>query len=108
MKGGEWTSPGYEQLAMWLRRQAGLAISAALRGSAEDGIRRAMERASVRDVSAYLGLLETGDASLDDLIAELTVGETYFFRGPEQFEFVRKDVLPGLLRARGPDYVVRV
>jgi chemotaxis protein methyltransferase CheR len=33
---------------------------------------------------------------LDDLVGELTVGETYFFRDPARFDFIRQTVLPEL------------
>lgn len=39
-------------------------------------------------------------AGLDALAAELTVGETFFFRHPEQFDALRVDLLPSL--TRGP------
>jgi chemotaxis protein methyltransferase CheR len=37
-------------------------------------------------------------ARLDALAAELTVGETFFFRHPEQFDALRFDLLPSLVR----------
>ena len=40
-------------------------------------------------------------ARLDALAAELTVGETFFFRPPEQFDALRADLLPSLVRSAG-------
>jgi len=40
-------------------------------------------------------------ARLDALAAELTVGETFFFRHPEQFDALRFDLLPGMVRGLG-------
>ena len=37
-------------------------------------------------------------ARLDALAAELTVGETFFFRHPEQFDALRVDLLPSMVR----------
>jgi len=37
-------------------------------------------------------------ARLDALAAELTVGETFFFRHPEQFDALRVDLLPSMAR----------
>ena len=34
------------------------------------------------------------------LISLVTIKESYFFRAPQQFEVIRKQVLPGLVRAR--------
>ncbi|MET0210418.1 MAG: CheR family methyltransferase [Burkholderiaceae bacterium] len=41
-------------------------------------------------------------AGLDALAAELTVGETFFFRHPEQFDALRTDVLPAWIRRSPP------
>ncbi|WP_431265390.1 CheR family methyltransferase [Roseateles chitinivorans] len=38
-------------------------------------------------------------ARLDALAAELTVGETFFFRHAEQFDALRFDLLPGMVRS---------
>jgi chemotaxis protein methyltransferase CheR len=60
------------------------------------GVRRAMARAAVRDAAEYLRLLDTDESAFAALITELTVGETYFLREIGQFEFIRREVLPGL------------
>ncbi|MEX0852802.1 MAG: CheR family methyltransferase [Bauldia sp.] len=52
-------------------------------------------------LSAYLELLkkgEVGKRELDCLIAELTVGETFFFRQPDHFDALRDQVLPACLK----------
>jgi chemotaxis protein methyltransferase CheR len=66
----------------------------------EAGIRRAMAKAGVADVGAFAGAAASGRA-LDELIDELTVRETYFFRDPKQLDFIRARVLPEARRARG-------
>lgn len=55
---------------------------------------------------AYLDILRTGlpgspekgDAELDELIINLTIGETYFFRYQEQFDAMREIVFPEMIR----------
>jgi len=49
-----------------------------------------------------------GGPLLDDLLAEVTVGETYFFREPQHFGFLRDEIFPGLLRQRDPDVPLRI
>jgi chemotaxis protein methyltransferase CheR len=75
--------------------------------TAERGMREAMERAGALDLDAYGALLARDGAALDDLATELTVGETYFFREPQHFDFVREMILPEVLERRGPQHVVR-
>jgi chemotaxis protein methyltransferase CheR len=40
-------------------------------------------------------------AELEHFIAELTVGETHFFRGPPQFDALRRTIVPSLVERRG-------
>jgi chemotaxis protein methyltransferase CheR len=94
-----WSQPAFESIAAVLCRRTGLSFSPQRRPGAEQGIHRAMRRAGVADLEAYAKRLETEENALDDLIVELTVGETYFFREPDQFAFLRREVLPAL-RAR--------
>jgi chemotaxis protein methyltransferase CheR len=102
-----WSQPAYETVARLVSDRTGLTFPPARRQSAECGIRRAMGRAGVTDVARY-GALLAGDAdALDDLIVELTVGETYFFREPGQFRFLRHTVLPEVGRRRGPEHILR-
>jgi chemotaxis protein methyltransferase CheR len=52
--------------------------------------------------SAYVERLLCGmdPAELEHYIAELTVGETHFFRGPPQFEALRRTIVPSLVERR--------
>ena len=52
------------------------------------------------DCASYLDLLRDpfrGPSELDELIAEVTIGETYFFRHREHFDALRDLVLPDLI-----------
>jgi chemotaxis protein methyltransferase CheR len=91
-----------------LGERTGLAFPETRQPSAAVGISRAMARAGVTDLHRYRSLLERDADALDDLISELTVGETYFFREPAQFEFIRRRVLPDLRLRRGPEPSLRV
>ena len=54
----------------------------------------------VRDCAAYLDVLYDslrGPAELDALVAEITIGETSFFRHREHFDALRDIVLPDLI-----------
>ncbi len=59
-----------------------------------------LEALDVPDCRAYLSVLhgsEGGAQELDALIAQLTIGETYFFRHTEQFDALRRTVIPDIL-----------
>jgi chemotaxis protein methyltransferase CheR len=93
-----WSSFSFESVADLLARRTGLVFPDARLAGVETGIRRAMARAGVADPGRYRDLVEKSSAALDDLVVELTVGETYFFREPAQFQFLRREVLPELRR----------
>lgn len=96
-----WSHPAFEKVAAYLNYHTRLVFSPARRQEAEAGIRRAMERNLVTEIEGYQRLLESGELPLDDLIGELTVGETYFFREPNQFQFLRSRIIPELRKSRG-------
>lgn len=61
--------------------------------------RRILARA-ISDCAAYLRLLNDvrfGRQEMDQLVGELTIGETYFFRHREHFELLRSTIIPDLL-----------
>ena len=102
-----WSHPAFERVARLVGAQTGLTFASHRARDAEHCIRRAMQRAQVSDVSRYVALVESRSLPLDDLVGELTVGETYFFRDPQHFEFIRSEVLPDIHRRRGPAHSIR-
>ncbi len=101
-----WSLPAYEALARFVGARTGLDLEAR-RDSAEAGMRRAMARLGCLDPARYLERVTADARAFDDLITELTVGETYFFREPGQFEFMRRVVLPDVRQRRGEAHRVR-
>lgn len=102
-----WTEPAFEAVTRLVGVRTGLVFTPERRVGVEQGIRRAMSRAGVSTPSRYGERLADDPALLDDLVDELTVGETYFFREPEQFQFVRRVVLPEVRARRGPEHAIR-
>lgn len=97
-----WSQPAFHDLARRVAGRTGLDFPPDRRAGAEVGIRRAMVKARQPDADRYLDWVLDNPAALDDLVAELTIGETYFFREPDQFRFIREVVLPDVRRRRGP------
>ncbi len=102
-----WSDPAYEGIANLVNLRTGLKFLPSRHDSAELGMRQAMARAGISDASRYHALLLGSPAAFDDLVCELAVGETYFFREPAQFEFIRHEVLPEFRRRR-PEATIRV
>ncbi|MCY1018978.1 CheR family methyltransferase [Pyxidicoccus sp. MSG2] len=107
MSWGVWSHPGFSAVLALVEERAGL-VAPSCPAAAEEAISRAMARAGLDDFDAYRARLAEDPAALDDLLIELTVGETYFFRTPEHFEHLRRVVLPELRERLGPEYTVRL
>jgi chemotaxis protein methyltransferase CheR len=97
--------PVYAQLKAHIIAATGLAYYADKDADLAARIAQRLARLGLSSCSLYLALLEhltQGTAELDALIADLTIGETFFFRHRELFDALRTTVLPDLIgRNRG-------
>ncbi|MFY2560217.1 CheR family methyltransferase [Corallococcus terminator] len=107
MRQGPWSHEGFPAVLALVEERAGLAPPSCP-ASAEEGISRAMARAGLGDFDEYRARITSDSAAMDDLLTELTIGETYFFRTHDHFEFLRRVVLPELRERHGPDYTVKM
>ena len=74
-------------------------------------LRRRFRATAIPDCTAYSALLadrSRGEAEWASLEAEITVGETFFFRYAEQFQALRETILPALIAARSLDRTLRI
>ena len=74
-------------------------------------LRRRFREAAAADCAAYAALLSDGargEAEWARLEAEITVGETFFFRYAEQFQALRERILPELIAARVSERTLRI
>ena len=97
-----------ERVDALVQARIGLDASRRLRADRERLIDLAMTRAGVHDENAYVALLQRDQHAFDDLISDLTVPESYFFRDPPHFELLRRQVLPALVAARRPAHALEL
>jgi chemotaxis protein methyltransferase CheR len=82
-----------DRLLRLLEERAGLAFP----GSRRELIDSALARTALargRDPARLAESILSGDAPLQPLVEELTVGETYFFRDPAQWQLVERVIVP--------------
>jgi chemotaxis protein methyltransferase CheR len=79
-----------------ITQRTGLVFSPSRLAPAEHTVRRWMKQHEINAEVVGDEILERDPEAFDSLVAELTVGETYFFREPEQLAFIRRTVLPEL------------
>ncbi len=83
-----------------VRRRTGLVFRAGRRDTLSAAIARGVQRTGAPGLGSYLARLEAEPALLDELVGEITVGETYFFRDPGQLGVIFDEVVPALLQDR--------
>jgi chemotaxis protein methyltransferase CheR len=84
----------------------GLHFPIARRSDLERGLHTAARQAGHRHVEKYVEWLLSTPLSklqIEELAGHLTIGETYFFRNPEQFTLLEQQVLPELIRQKQND-----
>ncbi len=93
----------YERFRALILQRSGLHFPEKRRPDLERGLREAWARTGCSCLETYFRLLEEAPTSgplWEQLIAQVTVGETYFFRDRGQFEALRQYVLPEIIARR--------
>jgi len=76
-----------------LRDACGITLSEGLRSTLSDALLRACRDAGVPEEAFLARLRERDPAALTSLVEASVIGETYFFRHPEQFDALRTALL---------------
>ncbi|MET0792845.1 MAG: protein-glutamate O-methyltransferase CheR [Polyangiaceae bacterium] len=103
-----WSEPEFVAIAEQVARRTGLVFAPNRCETLEQAVRVVMRDQSLEDLSEFERRLAAGRVPWEPLIAQMTVGETYFFRDNEHFEFLSQRVLPDLAERRGEQYCPRV
>jgi two-component system CheB/CheR fusion protein len=100
--------PSFEMLLEHLRDNRGFDFTGYKRSSLTRRIDRRMAQVGVSGYAEYLDYLEMHGEEFTALFNTILINVTGFFRDPEAWEFLRAEVLPGLLAGKGPHAPVRV
>ncbi|HYS43099.1 MAG TPA: CheR family methyltransferase, partial [Geobacteraceae bacterium] len=71
-------------------------------------IERRMAVNEVGGIKKYIALLKVCPQEAQALCQDILIGVTSFFRDPDAFETLRRDIIPRLFANRGPDEPVRI
>jgi chemotaxis protein methyltransferase CheR len=91
------TTEQFDALRVLLERAAGLVFDEARKDSIAYCVSERMRLIGLRDVPSYLARL-ADPVERQQLLDEVTIQETHFFRNPPQIRALRMHVLPELLR----------
>jgi chemotaxis protein methyltransferase CheR len=99
-----------ERLAALVAEVTGNLVPAARLGFLADVAQRRAHAAGLPTAAEYVQALAAGELPHEwaSLIPLVTVKESYFFRAPQQFEAIERQVLPRLLRARAASRRLRI
>ncbi len=99
-----------QQLVSMIREATGNVIPAARTVFLEEVAQRRAHARRYPGLAEYVRAL--ANREMEDewghLISLVTIKESYFFRAPQQFEIIRKQVLPALVRARSAARSLRI
>ncbi|MGV7029407.1 CheR family methyltransferase [Methylobacterium symbioticum] len=100
--------PGYAALKAQIIARTGHHYYADKDDLLADRLRRRFRARGVPDAGAYALLLAAEPVEWRALEAEITIGETFFFRYAEQFAALRATILPDLIAARAAEQTLRI
>ena len=104
-------TPAYQTLESLVVGTTGHARLATRNGLLLDKLERRLRKTGIQSLESYVDFLSQapdGAHEFDSLIAELTIGETSFFRHPEQFDVLRDTVLPELFARKAASRQLRI
>lgn len=89
-------------------RQIGTSVPPTRRRAVETALLEVAERRGVAGISDLYHRLGVDRELTEEVVSTLTVGETYFFRDPDQFELIRTTIIPDLLDGRAAESPLRI
>jgi len=99
---------GVVRILMLLRSATGHDFSMYKKSTLRRRIERRMAQHELADIDAYGRYLKEHPAEAQILFKEMLIKVTAFFRDPEAFVALKRDVLPGLVDDKPDDYTLRV
>ena len=101
---------GLQRLVTLIRERTGNVVPQSRYAFLEELIQRRAQARRLGTPAEYVWELETGGipGEWESLITLVTIKESYFFRAPQQFEIIRGQILPQLLRARASAKHLRI
>lgn len=100
-----------ERIRELVHNYSGIILERVTSRSVDKKIHNQMKHFGVSKTDDYIMILEGfehNSKAMDDLIADLTVSESYFFRNPVQFEYILETLLPELYMRNGNKFPIRV
>ena len=105
---GEEPAEGLAAILAQLARRYRVDFRDYRKGTLERRTTRRIELLRLSGWQAYRAYLEANPDEVDQLYSDLLIGVTSFFRDPEEWQLLARDILPSLVAERGEAAAVRV
>ncbi|KAF0222041.1 MAG: chemotaxis protein methyltransferase, partial [Rhodospirillaceae bacterium] len=102
------TAPTLQSFKDLVKSRCGLMLEGNGEQTLKAAVATRMQVTGLHGQPAYLSRLTTNAAEFQELVALLTINETYFFREPEQLALLTEKMVPRLLALRGPGRPIRI
>ena len=101
----------YRQFQTLILNRTGMLLGQRRQNALGRGVTEQAQNMAQGDVDRYFSLLEKADTDTplwDELIQEITIGETYFFRDKSQISTLEKHILPQIISNHQHDRRIRI
>lgn len=102
------TDESFEALLRYMRDSRGFDFTGYKRTTLMRRVRHRMAQAGHESFDQYLDVLQASSDEFAALFNTILINVTAFFRDPDAWEYIAKDVIPRMLAERGPDDPIRV
>ncbi len=99
---------GINRILLQIRTSTGHDFSLYKKSTITRRIQRRMSQNGIESTEGYIRYLKEHPSEITALFKELLINVTNFFRDPEAFVALKKDILPPLLMDKPDDYIFRV
>ena len=99
---------GLQKILMVLRASTGHDFKLYKSNTIRRGVERRMAQNGIDSIDVYERYLKESAPEIKLLFETLLISVTSFFRDPEAFEILKRDVLPGLITSKNPEAAFRV
>ena len=96
------------QVSALLRTRTGHDFSGYKDKTVARRVQRRMQVLQIDEVPDFIERLRKEPRELDALLQDLLIGVTNFFRDPQAFEALERQVIPRLFEGKGPDDTIRI
>lgn len=99
---------GLDKVFVLLRNLSGLDFSHYKPPTLQRRIYRRMALQKIEKLDEYASFLQENSAEVAKLYGDLLINVTSFFRDPQAYEALQREVLPRIVKSRSPDKPIRV